>query len=35
MEDFRAQFKDDAYNRVKLQLTLEQIIKEEKNRSYR
>ena len=30
MEDFRAQFKDDAYNRVKLQLTLEQIIKEEK-----
>jgi trigger factor len=30
MEDFRAQFKDDAYNRVKLQLTIDQIIKEEK-----
>jgi len=30
MEDFRAQFKNDAYNRVKLQLTLEQVIKEEK-----
>ena len=29
-EDFRAQFKDEAYNRVKLQLTLEQVIKEEK-----
>ena len=29
MEDFRAQFKDEAYNRVKLQLTLEQISKEE------
>ncbi|NLN40705.1 MAG: trigger factor [Clostridiales bacterium] len=30
MEDFRALFKNDAYNRVKLQLTLEQVIKEEK-----
>ncbi len=29
MEDFRAQFKDEAYNRVKLQLTLEQITKDE------
>ena len=27
--DFRSQFRDEAYNRVKLRLTLEQIIKAE------